>query len=143
MRGFHFMVPKLTQISYIIFAGLIYNPLLFNVVSVFEDKKRNALIKTQSCAPFCQEKTTSSSGQHSSLVPNSDYTDAHLEKADTSEAVTHNEHDPSHAKPMEFQEESNSLVLPNVGFSGTGHRVCLYQTNTQYYYPLPDHYNNW
>ena len=51
----------------------------------------------------------------SSLVHNSDYTDAHLEKADTSEAMTHYEHDSSHAKPMEFHKESNSLVLPNVG----------------------------
>ena len=54
-------------------------------------------------------------GQHSSLVRNSNYMDAHLEQADTSKAMTHDEHDSSHAKPMEFHEESNNLVLPNVG----------------------------
>ena len=40
----------------------------------------------------------------------------HLEKAHTSEAMTHDEHDSSYTKPMELQEEPDNRVLPNVGF---------------------------
>ena len=40
----------------------------------------------------------------------------HLEKADFSEAMAHDEHDSSYTKPMELQEEPDSWVLPNVGF---------------------------
>ena len=32
----------------------------------------------------------------------------HLEKADTSKAMTHDEHDSSYTKPMELQEEPDS-----------------------------------
>ena len=40
----------------------------------------------------------------------------HLGKADTSEAMTHDKHDSSNAKPIELQEEPDNRVLPNVGF---------------------------
>ena len=38
----------------------------------------------------------------------------HLEKVDTSEAITHYESTPFNAKPMEFKEEPDNLVFPNV-----------------------------
>ena len=38
-----------------------------------------------------------------------------MERADASEAMTHDEHDSSY-NPMELQEESDSRVPPNVGF---------------------------
>ena len=38
----------------------------------------------------------------------------HLKKVDTSEAMTHYESTPFNAKPMEFKEEPDNLVFPNV-----------------------------
>ena len=45
---------------------------------------------------------------------------AHLENADTSDAMTYNEHDSSYTNAMEMQEDPDSQVLPNVSFSWTG-----------------------